>query len=567
MGFLVIAFQDKEKENNKESGTIVTHAEGISHVCDSLRFLEQLGTAEAAKFLDRVKSSGPNPPSFVFQSHDDPGSQTNSLFDKELPLQPPLTAGLDNCEMDGPCTTEEVQGKKGLDPTAFDASSLIEPSINTVNSALLTASTGDWDGDPSSVIVTGNLPVLEAEDNSLFVSPANNILARLEIPSTATPQAEDTDSPSTPSGFSDEASQLFSSGDLVMGLPTPLSDNPSPAAQVTKTTHHSSKPKQFKVTKGTGARERYRQEKSLMKGSTVKNQLGCIEVDRPVSIDASFVRNALHGLSDPDLQQALKIGEGLISDGLSEYQNSCIWQEGDFWFEDSLNLPISTGCSAEERFCQVFRYSNTLETCTSNQKLRLRISHALLYLSFHSLTRKKQSGIYSGRLENPGQHRAATLSTDFLLSHSYPGKWDSMDVEMKQTLRRRLHEKKRQGSRCWRIAGVLGLGALLAGGDTLARVIKNHSKYPIAKLDTVINYIFNAHPSVVSLYHEFDALAKQILLGETLTAHPTGQVIDNAICRAGATNLSPQEVEENWQQIDPVAVSRKFVDKFVSDYV
>lgn len=253
-----------------------------------------------------------------------------------------------------------------------------------------------------------------------------------------------------------------------MGLPTPLSNNP--AAQVTKTTHHSSKPKQFKVTKGTGARERYRQEKSLMKESTVKNQLGCIEVDRPVSIDTSLARNALHGLSDPDLQQALEIGEGLIRIDLSENQNSCIWQR-DFWFEDSLNLSISPGCSAEERVCQVFRYSSSLETSTSNQKLRLRISHALLYLSLHSLTRKKQSGIYSGRLDNPGQHRAATLSTNYLLSHSYPGEWDSMDVEMKQTHRKRLHEKKRQGSRCWRIAGVLGLGALLACGDTLASVM------------------------------------------------------------------------------------------------
>lgn len=72
---------------------------------------------------------------------------------------------------------------------------------------------------------------------------------------------------------------------------------------------------------------------------------------------------------------------------------------------------------------------------------------------------------------------------------------------------------------------------------------------------------------MVSLYHEFDALAKQILLGETLTTHPTRQVIDNAICRAGVTNLSPQEIEENWQLIDPAAVSREFVDKFVSDYV
>ncbi|OJD09988.1 hypothetical protein AJ78_08816 [Emergomyces pasteurianus Ep9510] len=91
----------------------------------------------------------------------------------------------------------------------------------------------------------------------------------------------------------------------------------------------------------------------------------------------------------------------------------------------------------------------------------------------------------------------------------------------------------------------MGLGTLLACGDTLARVIKNHSKYPLSKLNAVINYVVNTHPDVVCLYHEFDAMAKQILLGETLTIRPTRQMINDRICLAAATKLISQQAEEN----------------------
>ncbi|QSS66819.1 hypothetical protein I7I51_03031 [Histoplasma capsulatum] len=146
-------------------------------------------------------------------------------------------------------------------------------------------------------------------------------------------------------------------------------------------------------------------------------------------------------------------------------------------------------------------------------------------------------------------------------------KWDLMDDQMKQALRRQFHEQKRQGSRCWRMAGVLGLGALPACGNTLAGVIKNHSKYPLSKLDAVINYVVNVHSDVISLYREFDAMAKQILLGETITVRPTRQIIDDRICRAAATKLTPQQAEENWQQIDPASVSQKLIREFVTDYL
>ncbi|OJD10683.1 hypothetical protein AJ78_08375 [Emergomyces pasteurianus Ep9510] len=102
-----------------------------------------------------------------------------------------------------------------------------------------------------------------------------------------------------------------------------------------------------------------------------------------------------------------------------------------------------------------------------------------------------------------------------------------MNDQMKQALRRQFHEQKRQGSQCWRVAGVLSLEALLACGNTLAGVIKNHSKYPLSKLDAVINYVVNIHPDVICLYHEFDAMAKQILLRETIIIWLIRQIIDD----------------------------------------
>ncbi|PGG98895.1 hypothetical protein GX51_06542 [Blastomyces parvus] len=528
----------------------MTDEQVISRVRDTLRLLEQLRTAGAAELLDRVKASEPNPPSFVFQSHDGSGSRTNVRFDQELPMQLPLATSLN-------------------DYFPWFVASLNEPPVDTINPALLSipeaGNTPQSNHSPSIVIDT-NMSVPEAE-STLFVSHANPIVAGPGSPcgEQALPDG-DTDFPPAPLEVSSNKNlQPVSNSELVMGLSTPPSDSPSPATQIPKKNNRCRLgSKQSKITKVTPTD----MKKSLTKRSQVGKQPGSAGLEESgVMTSSSLARNALCGLSDPDLQRALEVGEGLIRDGLANYQGSCIWQENGFWPEDALNLSILTDSSAEEKFCHVFRYANTLVNRSSDQKLRLRISHAILYLSFESLTQKRRSGIHSRRLENHDQHRASTLSADYLLRRSYPDKWDLMDDQMKQALRRQFHEQKRQGSRCWRMAGVLGLGALVACGNTLAGVIKNHSKYPLLKLDAVINYIVNVHPDVICLYHEFDAMAKQILLGEIITVRPTRQIIHDRICRAAATKLTPQQAEENWQQIDPASVSQKLIKEFVADYL
>lgn len=46
---------------------------------------------------------------------------------------------------------------------------------------------------------------------------------------------------------------------------------------------------------------------------------------------------------------------------------------------------------------------------------------------------------------------------------------------------------------------------------------KNRTRYPTRKLHIILNYILNAHPGVVSVYHDFDDLMTQILRGEAIT--------------------------------------------------
>ncbi|OJD25806.1 hypothetical protein ACJ73_02823 [Blastomyces percursus] len=256
----------------------MTDEQVISRERDTLRLLEQLGTAGAAELLDKVKASEPNPPSFVFRSHNGWGSRTNARFDQELPAQMPLATRLNN-------------------NLPWLVASLSESPVDTINPALLSIPEGVWDAT-----VPGNPP----QSNP----PANSIATMLRRP------------------CGEQAAQ---------------------------------------------------------------------------NGDTDFLQ--LH------------------------------WK---FLQMKIYNPWAVTDSSAEEKFCHIFRYATTVVSRSSDQKLRLRICHAILYLSFESLTQEKRSGIHSRRLENHDQHRAATLSVDYLLRRSYPDKWDLMDDQMKQALRRQI---------------------------------------------------------------------------------------------------------------------------------
>jgi hypothetical protein len=154
------------------------------------------------------------------------------------------------------------------------------------------------------------------------VSSTDDSLALSETTSEENSEVE-IDSPSTSSeDFQGEDPQPAGSGDPTMSLPTPPSEPPSPAVQgAKKSNHHTSKSKQFKVTKATGARQKSRQKKSLMKLSQVQNQLE--------SANSPLVRDGPDELSNLDTQEALETDKGLIGDWLSD-PNSCIWKENGF---------------------------------------------------------------------------------------------------------------------------------------------------------------------------------------------------------------------------------------------
>jgi hypothetical protein len=69
----------------------MTDEQVISRASEFIRLLAQLGSNGRTELLNGVKLSGSNPPSFVFQNHDDLGSREDLFFDEELSVQPPPT--------------------------------------------------------------------------------------------------------------------------------------------------------------------------------------------------------------------------------------------------------------------------------------------------------------------------------------------------------------------------------------------------------------------------------------------------------------------------------------------
>lgn len=114
----------------------------------------------------------------------------------------------------------------------------------------------------------------------------------------------------------------------------------------------------------------------------------------------------------------------------------------------------------------------------SDQRLRLRMSQVLLHLEFESLTWNKQSSLNKGTLKNPSQYHTATLSTDDLLKLAYPREWNSNEGQIQKRICTEFHKQKREGSRWWQAAGILGPGVLLTGGDTLSKVMSVSHRIP-----------------------------------------------------------------------------------------
>lgn len=81
------------------------------------------------------------------------------------------------------------------------------------------------------------------------------------------------------------------------------------------------------------------------------------------------------------------------------------------------------------------------------------------------------------------------------------------------------------------------------------------------KLDAIINYIMNAHPHVVSLYHDFDDLVKQILHIKPLTIQPSRQIVADKLSLLPRSRLAPQQIEERWESVDSIALSKGLIER------
>lgn len=104
----------KNLENDGLCTVNITDGQVISCVRDSLRFLEKLGTVNAAKLLHRVKSDEPNPPSFEFHSHSGSGVQADVLDGDQLPAQTPLTTASTDSAVADSRATEGAHGPHDL---------------------------------------------------------------------------------------------------------------------------------------------------------------------------------------------------------------------------------------------------------------------------------------------------------------------------------------------------------------------------------------------------------------------------------------------------------------------
>jgi hypothetical protein len=104
-----------------------------------------------------------------------------------------------------------------------------------------------------------------------------------------------------------------------------------------------------------------------MKHYQAKNRPESGMLKQPTALTkSSLARNALHELSDLDLQQVLKNSEGLIEECLTGW-NFCL--ERGFWFEDALNVSIFNGCSAEKDSTEFFHNVGALQFLCSQGRV------------------------------------------------------------------------------------------------------------------------------------------------------------------------------------------------------
>jgi hypothetical protein len=339
----------------------------------------------------------------------------------------------------------------GAYPSGDNAPTLVglnQPMSDVGESDVLPSSSDDMSGFPQEPsLYNATKSIVEAQRDQLY--PNHPQLTLLEDgPEDSTPLTQPVVSPLPDTNANP---RLYEDGEFNHGLPTPPSDTSSPNTP------------------------------------NICTDRGGDQNDEPISLTQSNDPNPkkrkrtrregpIKDLSEvcaPNVRNAIERGEGLVMHDLATYleQNSSRWQQKGFWFEESHILLVSDYLT-EEGAINIFRYVHTLYEGKFTRNLSLRVSQALLYLSWQSLTKKKQlekQQDQDDNSENKGK-KASTLSIDSFLQKAYP-EWNAMDKKVRNNLRQNFHDYTRHGHRCWLVAGILGLGALLACGDTLAQVM------------------------------------------------------------------------------------------------
>lgn len=81
-------------------------------------------------------------------------------------------------------------------------------------------------------------------------------------------------------------------------------------------------------------------------------------------------------------------------------------------------------------------------------------------------------------------------------------------------------------------------------------------------VDTLIIYILNVYPGVVSLFRSFGPVTESLMLGKGLSNF-TEVDIDLLLNQLSSPNLHVQYVPETWQEFDPESVSVRAISQYI----
>ncbi|KAH8695672.1 hypothetical protein BGW36DRAFT_429537 [Talaromyces proteolyticus] len=521
----------------------------IIHCRQFFVLLRQLDSARREKCLNEARNAGSDAPLFDFRSLDDPQYRTNDLSRGASLHQDAVIADSNSFQIANPGIQEpEELGEISMDMTS---------GCDTIDPCLLQRM-GDWDDmlddgwlasydssglplDPLTSGAENNLGLTAIMDDP--AAPLESFIEQLPVPV----DVENLLGKDLGRNQADDGSNQF------MGLPTPPSDSPSPAAQSQDETGHRRKSKKQRVTKSRSANSKRSSpsQTSLASDDQVlqglaRSPLATVEhvtrnptpeTDDDIQMNLPIpshtvsrsptMEMALAEISSDNLETARQRCEPFLHDNLVYFlEETC---QG-FWDRPAVTLDLSHESIRGEAHAKVFRYVNDIEKPDNKKSVRIRFGQVLLYLLYikelHETIKRRELGVGKGG-------KTKTEAIDNIIQGIYAARLAKDETE--KSIRDSFHVHKRIGERWWWLTCFTGLGILLGCGSKFGSMVKNHN-FPI---DAIVVCLLHYRAGDLDLCHRFDDAAKSLLTRGTLPADFHRQEVQSWIDQpteiAGAT--------------------------------